>query len=75
MILPPLFGTSIKSEDNSWETTRITYSFIDLLSYNKAEPLINISFYTADIMQYDSRIDPGIKITYSVLDIMCYSSG
>jgi len=72
MILPPLFGTSIKTKKNFFGNNQ---NFIDLLSYNKAEPLINISFYTADIMQYDSRIDPGIKITYSVLDIMCYSSG
>lgn len=73
MILPPLFGANTRSSDNSWESIRLSFETMDLLSFNKPIPLINITFGRIDSMQYDSKTEPTIKITYGVLDVMVYS--
>lgn len=73
MILPPLFGAHTRSSDNSAESIRLSFETIDLLSFNKAIPLINLTFSSLDTMNYDARTAPNIKMTYGVLDIMNYN--
>lgn len=74
MILPPLFGAHTKSTDNSWETARLTFELIDLLSFNKPTEIIHNTFNSIDTMVYDSRTQPRLHITFNTVDVMIYDS-
>lgn len=74
MILPPLFGANTKSTDNSWETARLTFELIDLLSFNKPTETIYNTYNSIDTMVYDSRIQPKLHITFNTIDTMIYDS-
>lgn len=74
MILPPLFGANTKSTDNSWETARLTFELIDLLSFNKPTETIYNTFNAIDTMIYDSRTQPKLHITFNTIDAMIYNS-
>lgn len=74
MILPPLFGANTKSTDNSWETARLTFELIDLLSFNKPTQTIYHTYCSIDTMVYDPRIQPKINITFDMIDTMIYNS-
>lgn len=74
MILPPLFGANTKSTDNSWETARLTFELIDLLSFNKPTETIYNTYNSIDTMIYDSRTQPKMNVTFSTIDTMIYDS-
>ena len=74
MILPPLFGANTKSTDNSWESARLTFELIDLLSFNKPTQTIYNTFNYIDTMIYDSRTLPKLNITFNFVDTMVYDS-
>lgn len=74
MILPPLFGANTKSTDNSWETARLTFELIDLLSFNKPTETIYNTYNSIDTMIYDSRTQPKMYMTFNTIDTMIYDS-
>jgi hypothetical protein len=73
MILPPLFGANTRSDDNSWESIRLSFESMDLLSFNKAVPLTHLTFGLVDTMNYDRRTDPFIHLTFGLIESMNYS--
>ena len=52
MILPPFFGSSTKSQDNSWEALRSTFFGLDALTFPLPDKFIYATFFGMDELTF-----------------------
>jgi hypothetical protein len=72
MILPPLYGASTKSDDNSWEALRLSQLSTDAMKYTAQNPLLKITELNFDIFKYINPTDTRIFNTQFNLDCIKY---
>ena len=71
MILPPFFGSAIKSDDKSWEAIRSTYLGIDTLVFTIPDFTIRCTYLASDILSYNKE-STKMHISYLGIDLLSY---